>query len=393
MNLNILFKVVFWRGLTAILSFFTVMLCIKTFSVEIFADYSTAFSIYTACCLIPNLGINNFFVYQNGDKELEEKNYNIKIYYLFFIIIFYVINLFGLIKDLYFYAIIAGILGSMFDYNLVKYQANKEFKKYSFFMPMRTLIFFLCVVLIVLLEKEELIVEDIFKISSFLFLIYYIWTIKGKFNHKIFSFKNNITLYKGAYSFLIYEICVLLMVRAEVWVLSIYTNWGLSKVDVANYWAAFNFILIVSILGNTLANIILPYLKNESEEGIVLLDKMVRKVSLMMLVILVLTLLFVYYISDIFFDDNYSNLTGYVACLGLGVFLGFLSNIERLKLIKMKNKIIDRLVISQLFVSIFLNFTLIYFFDIWGAIIAYVIVRLFGYLVFKYFLSFKMISS
>lgn len=385
MNLNILFKVVFWRGLTAIFSFLTVIFCMRMLSVDQFADYSLAFTIYTAFCLIPNIGINNFYVYENAASGLDLKQYNIKIYFIALLFIFYVISLFDLVKDIYIYAAMSGILGSIFDYKLVEYQAKKNFKKYALFMPARTLIFFIIVISVFFFKNNKEIVKNIFETTLLVFLIYYLWSIKDKFNSSLIMVKDNLSIYTGAYSFLVYEICVLLMVRAEVWILSIYTNWGLSKVDVANYWAAFNFILIVSILGNTLANIILPYIKSEIQKDILILNNMIKKVALMMLGILLVTIFFVDYISDILFNKNYENLTSYVAVLGVGVFFGFLSNIERLRLIKNKNNMIDKMVIVQLIFCLILNFILIFFLHIWGAILAYVLVRLFSYISFKYF--------
>ncbi|RKG31910.1 MATE family efflux transporter [Acinetobacter tianfuensis] len=389
MNLNILFKVVFWRGVSALLSFFTVLLCIKNLSVDDFANYSSAFTIYTAFCLIPNLGINNFLVFENGNSDIEKKNYYIKIYYLIFIFFISFLCFFNLISNLYFYAIVTGIFGSMFDFNLVRYQAKKQFRKYAILMPLRTVVFFLSLLFVIYIEGREIIVENIFKFSACIFSIYYLYFLKDKISLDVFKFKENIQIFNGARSFLIHEVCMLLMVRAEVWILTMYSAIGFSKSDLANYWAAFNFILIISILGNTLASIVLPYIQDESKDGMLKLEKMVKKVSLMMFGVLVLTVILVYFISNYYFSKDYKELPYYVAVLGVGVLFGFLANIDRLKLIKFKNKFIDNMLIFQLMISILLNFILIYFYGVWGAIICYVFVRFLGFFSFKMFLRFN----
>jgi O-antigen/teichoic acid export membrane protein len=384
MNLNILFKVIFWRGLTAILSFLTMFLCMMEMDVNDFAVYSLAFTIYTAFCLFPNMGINNQTVLENKNLKLIEKNNNIKIYFSLIIFFSYTLYYFKILEAIYFFSIVAGISSSIFDYYLVKLQAKKQFIKYSLFMPLRTAIF-LVGILITFYCFNSTNVVDIFKNIAFFFSFLYFLFIVKNINYQTFDIKSNLSIYKESYSFLIFDLCAMLMMRAEVWILSFYSQMiDLPKVNIANYWAAFNFIMIVSIMSSTLANIILPYIKESRNDNFSKLNILISKVILIMLILLVLSVFLAYFATIFYFNTNYKQLPYYVLTLGIGVFFSFLANIERLKLIAYECKGVDKIVFNQLVISIVFNFIFIYFLGIWGAIITFISVRLFSYICFTY---------
>lgn len=384
MNLNILFKVVFWRGLTAILSFLTMFLCMKEMDVNNFADYSLAFTIYTAFCLLPNMGINNQTVLENKNLKLIEKNNNIKIYFSVIIFFAYIIYYCKIIEDIYFFAVVAGISSSIFDYYLVKLQAKKQFVKYSLFMPLRTGIFLLGILITFYIFKSINVI-DIFKnIAIFFSFVYFLYIVKN-INYKTLNIKSNFSIYRDSYSFLIFDLCALLMMRAEVWILSFYNQIiALPKANIANYWAAFNFIMIVSIMSSTLANVILPYIKESKNDKFSKLNLLISKVILIMIILLIISVVLSYLATIFYFNDNYKKLPYYVLTLGIGVFFSFLANIERLKLIAYECKGVDKIVVNQLLISIVFNFIFIYLLGIWGAIITFISVRLFSYICFNY---------
>ncbi len=384
MTLNILFKVAFWRGLTAILSFLTVMLCMKHLDVNDFAEYSLAFTIYTAFCLFPNLGVNNYVVLEEGSSVLIEKNDNIKIYFSIIALFAGFLNYFHILNDLLFFAVAGGIFGSIFDYNLSKYQAKKQFYKYAMMMPIRTLLFLIGVLIVFYVSKNGS-VNDIFKISAFIFFVFYIFFVLRRINRNFFDLRFNLSLYIGSFSFVIFELCALLMMRSEVWVLSFYSEKiNLPKSDIANYWAAFNFIMIISMLSSTLSNIVLPYIKNGREDNFSSLGKVVNKVSILMIGLLLLSSLLAYIMSIFYFSNDYESLPIYVFVLGIGVFASFLANIERLKLmVGQENKKIDRLVVFQVFFSLIMNLLFIYLWGIWGAIFTFIMVRVLSLIIFK----------
>ncbi|MGO3920721.1 oligosaccharide flippase family protein [Acinetobacter venetianus] len=384
MTLTILFKVAFWRGLTAILSFLTVMLCMKNLSVNDFAEYSFAFTIYTAFCLLPNIGINNYIVLEEGGDNLIKKNNNIKIYFSIIVVAAFLLNYFGFLSNLLFFAVAGGVFGSIFDYYLSRFQAKKQFLKYSIMMPVRTLFFFIGVLLVFYVFNNKS-VSEIFKISALIYFVFYTLFILKNLNKDFFNLKSNLSLYIGSLSFLIFELCALLMMRSEVWVLSFYSGKiGLPKSDIANYWAAFNFIMIISMLSSTLSNVVLPYIKKSQENNFSSLKGIVNKVSIIMVVLLILSSFLAYIMTIFYFNSDYSNLPVYVLVLGVGVFASFLANIERLKLmVGEKNKSVDRLVVFQVIFSIIMNLIFIYFLGIWGAIFTFIMVRVLSLVIFK----------
>lgn len=384
MTLTILFKVAFWRGLTAILSFLTVMLCMKNLSVNDFAEYSFAFTIYTAFCLLPNIGINNYIVLEEGGDNLIKKNNNIKIYFSIIVVVAFLLNYFGFLSNLLFFAVAGGVFGSIFDYYLSRFQAKKQFLKYSIMMPVRTLFFFIGVLLVFYVFNNKS-VSEIFKISALIYFVFYTLFILKNLNKDFFNLKSNLSLYIGSLSFLIFELCALLMMRSEVWVLSFYSGKiGLPKSDIANYWAAFNFIMIISMLSSTLSNVVLPYIKKSQENNFSSLKGVVNKVSIIMVVLLILSSFLAYIMTIFYFNSDYSNLPVYVLVLGVGVFASFLANIERLKLmVGEKNKSVDRLVVFQVIFSIIMNLIFIYFLGIWGAIFTFIMVRVLSLVIFK----------
>lgn len=384
MTLTILFKVAFWRGLTAILSFLTVMLCMKNLSVNDFAEYSFAFTIYTAFCLLPNIGINNYIVLEEGGDNLIKKNNNIKIYFSIIVVAAFLLNYFGFLSNLLFFAVAGGVFGSIFDYYLSRFQAKKQFLKYSIMMPVRTLFFFIGVLLVFYVFNNKS-VSEIFKISALIYFVFYTLFILKNLNKDFFNLKSNLSLYIGSLSFLIFELCALLMMRSEVWVLSFYSGKiGLPKSDIANYWAAFNFIMIISMLSSTLSNMVLPYIKKSQENNFSSLKGIVNKVSIIMVVLLILSSFLAYIMTIFYFNSDYSNLPVYVLVLGVGVFASFLANIERLKLmVGEKNKSVDRLVVFQVIFSIIMNLIFIYFLGIWGAIFTFIMVRVLSLVIFK----------
>ncbi|WP_161419621.1 hypothetical protein [Acinetobacter haemolyticus] len=371
--------------MTAILSFLTVMLCMKNLEVADFAEYSLAFTIYTAFCLLPNIGINNYIVIEEGQSTLIEKNNNIKIYFSIIAIIAFFLNYFGALNDLLFFAVAGGIFGSVFDYALSKYQAKKQFLKYSIMMPTRTLLFFLGVLLVFYVYENKS-VNEIFKISTLIYFVFYMFFVFKNFNKSFFNFKANLSLYVGSLSFLIFELCALLMMRSEVWVLSFYSEKiNLPKSDIANYWAAFNFIMIISMLSSTLSNIVLPYIKKSKEDNFSSLSGVVNKVSIIMIALLVLSSLLAYLMTVFYFTSDYMNLPIYVLVLGVGIFASFLANIERLKLmVGEENKKVDRLVVFQVVFSLIMNFLFIYLWGIWGAIFTFIMVRVLSLVIFKW---------
>lgn len=395
MNFNIIFKVAFWRGVAAILSFLTIAVSMKYLSVEQFADYSFAFTIYTAACLLPSLGLNKHLVLEEGRRDLLKKNDNIKIYFTLVVFISFLLNYFNLINDIIYYAITAGIFSSVIDYNLSKLQAKKRFKLYAILMPARTFIIFIVVIISLLYIKENK-VENIYKICSIIFLIIYILFIYKNIDSSFYKVKTNLLIYKSSISFLIFELAALVMMRSEVWVLTFYSTKGyLDKGEIANYWAAFNFMLIISMLSSTLANILLPFIKESKKDNFNDVNRMVFRVSFLMVIFLIISVFFSYILSRFYFDQSYQKLPYYVFYLGLGIFASFIANIERLKLMvhSENNQKADKMVLVQLLLSIILNFILIYLYGIWGAIATFVIVRILGLMIFKYYGNYYETSS
>lgn len=383
MNLNILFRVVFWRGLTAVLSFLTMFYCMRNMSVYDFSDYSFAFTVYTAFSLLPGMGINNQVALDNGNIKLIEKNNNVKIYFSLFILVIIGAYSFALIQSLIFFAMIGGIASSIFDSYLVSLQAKKEFIKYSLFMPVKTAIILIVVVLTAyFLKKAD--VQFIFRNIAIIFMFFYVIFVLFKINSHTLDFKNNLSIYRDGFSFLVFDLCAMLMMRAEVWILSFYNSFiNLPKENIANYWAAFNFIMIVSIMGSTLANLILPYIKESAENNFSKLNVLIRKVIMIMFLLLIVSVFASYIASKYYLSSSYNFLPYYVLSLGVGVFFAFLANIERLKLMGYGVKGVDRIVINQFLISIVCNFIFIYLFGIWGAVLTFIIVRLYSYLSFS----------
>lgn len=373
--------VIFSRGLTAGLAFLTMLVLMWLLTLDDFAKYSFFFTIFTLCSVIPNIGVNNYIVLENED-ELHKKSAiqnRMAVCIALSIIIFTIGKLFHL-KDILVYSCLAGLLSSIFDLNLSIVQSTKNMKVYALLMPLKTLSIFL-ISIVTLVSSKNFLNDYFYNFLIFFSISFFIFT--GFYVLKNIKPNLNIHIYKKSYNFIIYEVVALILVRCEVFILSWYLSKGfiLNK-DLASYWASYNFIMVLSLIGSTMSNMILPYIKNNNDtQGF---SEIVRKTSMFMKVFIVLLIIFSFVFSE-FFLTKYNGMYICVGIMSLGIYFAFLANIDRLKIMVGigSNKYANQVVISQLVVSIILNFTLIYFIGLIGAVISYFLTRFFGFVLLR----------
>ena len=382
-NLSLVF---FSRAFTAGVAFCTMLLLMWVLNIEDFAKYSFYFTFFTFCSVIPNIGVNNHIVLDNDNKDY--KIAVIENRQITCIVLVIVTALFGLlfkIDEVLILSCISGFISSIYDLNLSIVQSSKNMKNYAFVMPIKTMSIF-CAALISLLFKENFLFSFFSILLIFFlfsFIVWFIFNFKQRLRPKF-----NIEIYQKSKNFLIYEVATLILIRCEVFILSYYLGKKIIEdSDLANYWASYNFILIISIIGTTMSSLILPYLNDKKLKKIEL-DNVVRKTSILMIILIGILFLFSYVLSE-FFINKYSGLHLYILFMSIGVFLSFISNIDRLKIMAGmgSNEYANKVVIGQLVFAIVTNLILIYYYAIFGAVLSYLLVRLFGYIMLKFEIS------
>lgn len=381
MILNKLPLVFLSRAGTAFLSFMVMLYLMKCLSLEQFADYSLYFTIFTMCAVIPNMGVNNYIVLENKNKENFIKIKNVRLYFicaiLLILLILYESNLVS--SKLLLFSISAGFLSSIFDLNMSLQQAHKNMFKYSLYMPLKTLLMTLVAVYTIYVYKK-IFVDAYFRNLFIVFFIFFIFWFILNVSKSMKNISDNLRIYNLGFNLFFYEVLALILVRCEIFILNYY-DFIISKTDIAKFWAAYNFVLILSIVSSTLSNMILPYLKDRNEKEI---DEVVSRVSKYMLVIVLVVSVASYIVGD-YFIKNYSGIYVSVLMMGFGIYFSFFANINRLKILSGigSNRLANTILVFQLLLTIVLNLIFIYWLGVFGAVLTFLIVRYFGHYFLK----------
>jgi len=384
MTLTGLISVALFRGLTALIAFALILLLMQFLNIGDFASFSFYYTSFTLCSVLPNIGVNNSVVLNNEDTTFINKAVNVRFYQilvsLLFALIFFIT---GIVDNIFVFACLAGVLSSCFDLQLSFKQASKDLKKFSYFMPIKTSIVFVVVIITLIISNNF--VEDIFfNLSVVFFLLSVIWFLK-KINISIKNIKQNLMVYKFSRDIFIFEVLALLMARAEIFILTFYGDKEIVvKQDIANFWSSYNFILIISMLGTTLSSIMLPYMK-ESVGDYQRVNR-IANLTFFLMVILIFFVVISSYVLGNYFLTQYNEIYKYVFFMGIGVCFSFMSNIDRMKIVSGlgSNNRANIIIVTQFIFSIILNIILIYIWGIWGAIFTFVVIRAYAWLLMHY---------
>lgn len=384
MKLSGLLSVALFRGLTALIAFALILLLMHYLNVEDFASFSFYYTCFTLCSVLPNIGINNSVVLNNEDNKFTNQAVNIRIYQILFSLFFaFIIFILDIVDRILILACLAGVLSSIFDLQLSFKQAAKNLKLFAYFMPVKTsLVFFIALFTLI---TSETFVNDIFiNLSIVFFLIFIFWFFK-KINSNIKKIKINVEIYKASKNILLFEVLALLMARAEVFILTFYSNKGvIIKQDIANFWSSYNFILIISMLGTTLSSIMLPYMK-ESIGDYRKINRVANLTFLLMIILVVFVVISSYILGN-YFLTQYKEIYKYIFFMGIGVCFSFISNIDRMKIVSGigSNNRANIILITQFIFSIILNIILIYIWGVWGSIFTFVFIRAYAWFLMHY---------
>lgn len=354
----------------------------KELTVIDYAYFSFVFSIFTAAMLLPSIGINNAYVVNSTNISMQDYENSKLIVTLGFLFILLVSSVF--IEKIYIYSILAGLLGASFDHVLSKYQASENFKVYNFLLPLRSILLLLIMIVVLHFFNEDFI-DAYFKSISIIFfisiIIYLLYSKTRLRNKPLNSLKKLINVSKG---FIVFEVSVLVLMRLEVWLLTFFVGVGyLNSQSVAYYWAAFSFIFLLPIISSSLTTILLPTLKkNNSLEGAK------AKLILIFLSMIILYISIACIAIEFLFGEKYEETLIILPIMGVGVFFSFIANLERLSLVALgKEKKGNIVSYCQLAVSLLVNIALIPLLGLYGAVLAFVSVRLTSLLGFYFILK------
>lgn len=383
MKLMGVFSVAFFRGLTALISFILILLLMHYLSIDSFSSFSFYYTCFTLCSVLPNIGINNSIVLDSENNDFKRKAINVRVYIGLIASFIFLFFLFFQKNDMIFlYACIAGVLSSIFDMQLSFKQATKNIKSYAYFMPLKTGLVFIIALLTIFLA-ENFVNYFFLNLLIFFGIVFFIWILFFRFT-ELTNFVENIKIYKLSQHILLFEFLALLMARSEIFILTFYeTKNIIGKIDIASFWASYNFILIISMLGTTLSSVILPYMK-ENVNDYSAINKITNITFSIMLVVILLVVLVSYLIGN-YFLIQYSEIYIYILLMGLGVCFSFLSNVDRMKIISGagSNSKANKIIIFQFLLSVVLNIVFIYIYGVWGAIFTFIFIRAFAWYFMK----------
>lgn len=369
--LNAVFNIGASRLVSAFIAFLVSFVLMSELSVTDFGNFYFYLSIITLATTLPCIGINNSYIF-NNDEALEGKFISLKLLLVFsFSTGAFLLYLVGLLSDvMILISLVTGFIFSFFDSHLSNLQCKKKFKQYALHLPLKNILVFTLVFILVDKIDEPVYVFTFVAVATLVVLFYYYFgklTINMDFN-----------LFKSmAGGFYFFEVSSLIMVRSETWWLKFYSEAGeVNEQSLGVFGAAFTVCTIVSIVATAVNSAMLPFIKNKPE--------LLRLRNLALLSFVAVCFLLAYYfvswlVIDIYFEDKFSASLSYIPYILIGMFFSFIAGVVRLDLVRRDLlAYLNKVYLLQLVITIIAGAVFIYLYGLMGAIAVFVGVRFLG---------------
>lgn len=378
--LRTLVSIIGSRLLSAVLTFLTSLLVLKFSSIEEYGKYFFSLSIITLFTTLPNVGINNKFIYSYVKNE--KVNYYLVAKVIIILLLLF-ISLFvnSIYNYNYIYCVLSGLFISLFESILTLLQAREKFTKYSLYLPIKSVIILILTFIFVNNNFDPIFAYYCFSlISVIIFIIYCFRELRDLIFEDISKAYGLVTLSTG---FLLFELSALLIIRAETWLLKYFTDLGIIQSEsLGIYGTIFSICTGLSIVSNSIVSLLLPKIRENRSY--------LENSKLIVMFLAGLFFCIVYYSLSVYViklikPEILSVTIKYMIFIVLGMLLSFMGSLFRLKLVNdRREKELNYIYISQLIATLLLGIGFIYIYGVAGAFISFLIVRLYGTFIMLY---------
>lgn len=368
-----IFSVASSRLASAAITFMTSLFLIRELSIPEYGDLFFLISLITFFCTLPNVGINNFFVYNNECDKLNSWIYTKLI--VFFAGVLFIIPLFFILDKEIIYAVLIGFIFSLFDTALTAYQSQQRFKIYSLLLPAKNIVL---LILLFIFSKDYLNLSflNAYFITALLFTIPFIFLLVNNFPPSSFI---SLELLKGAKGFLLFEFFALIIIRSETWLIKFFES--LNMVDpktLGIYGIVFGLCSGLSIVSNSIQSVLLPKIKKDAsflhDRGLRILWFYTFVVGILYYLLVNMFLLF--YKKDVFSISIICS-----AIVIIGICASFIASLLRLRIFNAsEEQKLNAIYIAQLILTFILGGIFIMLWGAIGAAISFTFVRVSGLL-------------
>lgn len=368
-----IFSVAGSRLASAAVTFITSLFLIQELSITEYGNLFFLISLITFFSTLPNVGINNFFVYNNECGKLDSWIYTKVI--VFLIAILFVTPLFITLDREIMYAVLIGLIFSLFDTALTAYQAQQKFKLYSLLLPAKNiaLLILLCV-----FSKNGLNLNllNAYCVTALLFTIPLIFLLVDNSPPSSFF---SLELLKGAKGFFLFEFFALIIIRSETWLIKFFESLDIVEHKTLGiYGIVFGLCSGLSIVSNSIQSVLLPKIKKNADflHGRALSTLWFYTLAVGVSYYLLVNIFLFFYKKDVFSLSVICS-----AIFIMGICASFISSLLRLRIFnvgaerKLNTIYVVQLILTFLFGGIFIM--------LWGAIgaaISFTFVRVTGLL-------------
>lgn len=254
-----IFSVASSRLVSAAVTFITSLFLIRELSITEYGDLFFLISLITFFSTLPNVGTNNYFVYNNECSKLDSWIYTKTI--IFFAAILIIIPICITLESEVMFAVLIGLIFSLFDTALTVYQAQQKFRLYSLLLPAKNIVL---LILLYVFSKNafNLNLLNAYFLTALLFTIPLIFLlVNNSPPSKYFSLE----LLKGAKGFFLFEFFSLIIIRSETWLIKFFES-----IDVVEnktlgiYGIVFGLCSGLSIVSNSIQSVLLPKIKKNA---------------------------------------------------------------------------------------------------------------------------------
>ncbi|WP_318411724.1 lipopolysaccharide biosynthesis protein [Photobacterium leiognathi] len=368
------------RLLSAILTFLTSLLVLKFSSIEEYGKYFFSLSIITLFTTLPNIGINNKFIYSHIKNE--KVNYYLVAKVIIILLLLFLSFFINTIYQYdYIFCVLSGLSISLFESVLTLLQAREKFTKYSLYLPIKSVIILILTFILVNNDFDPIFAYYCFSlISVLIFIIYCFNELRDLVFEDLSKAYGLVTLSAG---FLLFELSALLIIRAETWLLKYFTDLSIIQSEsLGIYGTIFSICTGLSIVSNSVISLLLPKIRENRSY--------LEKSKLILMFLSGLVFCIVYYSLSVYVikfikPEILSITTKYMMFIVFGMLLSFMGSLFRLKLVNDKReKELNYIYISQLIITLVFGASFIYIYGVSGAFISFFIVRLYGTFIMWY---------
>ncbi|MFS1161231.1 hypothetical protein [Aeromonas salmonicida] len=366
-----IFSVASSRLISAAVTFITSLFLIRELSVIEYGELFFLISLVTFFTTLPNVGINNYFVYSSESEKVDVWIYTKLVIFVGYILA--AIPLFIFLDSGAMYAVLIGLIFSLFDSVLTVYQAQQKFKIYSVLLPAKNVVLLM---LLFVFSKNYLDIGllNAYLVTAVVFTIPFIYSLFKYFPpQKFFS----ADLIKGAKGFFLFELFALIIIRSETWIIKFFDS--LSMIDVKAlglYGIVFGLCSGLSILSNSIQSVLLPRVRKAPDilYGNGLKKLYVYSVLVSILYYFSINIFLFFYKEDVF---SFSLIPS--SFIIIGMCASFIASLLRLRLVNCgMDKALNVVYVTQLLLTFLFGSVFILFGGAVGAAVSFALVRVFG---------------